>query len=236
MKRKRYETRSLTKRLKKCAGAWLWRQTKIKNFNDLATNDPISKERKFIHVHKNGVTVLHDCLALRQAIVSTGKKIDYYSREPLNTVEMNRLDRLCKKVRPDLGDLDEDIQQTRMKKDRKSYIDFVWNDRSRQVHHIVLQINACINDKFQKHFTSYLMNHHLLPHYRNLMHKLCSLDRNRAEKLHQEHLNVFKPENEMFDDLLSLTWFAAHVGVKGNLARRYISLDIEEEEIHHFLV
>lgn len=231
----RYNTRTRTKRLKSEAGSWLWRLTKIRNFNDLATDEPITKDRRFTHVHKNGVTVLHDCISLRRAIISTGKKIDYYSREPLSAVEMSRLDRLCKRVDPHLKNIDEEIQIYKMKKDRKNFIDFVWDNRERTLYHIVMQLNACINDKYQKHFTSYLMNHHLLPTYKNEMYKLCELDRKRAEKLHKEHLTYFKPDEDMFHDMLSLVWFAAHVGVEGNLAQRYVTLDIEEDELGHCL-
>lgn len=232
-KRKRhvYHTRSSVKRLKKGAGAWLWRQTKIKNFNDLATDEPIVKDRKFVHIHDNGTTVLHDCLSLRKAIISTGKKMDYYSRQPLNGIEMSRLDKLCKKIDPDLKDIDEEISRKKTIKGRKQFIEFVWEDRERTIRNVVLQINACINDKYQKHFTSFLLNHHLMPKYKNEMHKLCMLDRKRASELHQSHLEVYKPDDNMFDDILSLVWFTAHVGVEGDIAQKYITLEVEDDEI-----
>lgn len=234
-KRKRYGTRANTKKLKMEAQSWLWRLTKIRNFNDLATDEPILKDRKFSHVHSNRVTILHDCFSLRKAIIATGNKIDYYSKEPLTVVEMNRLDRLCKHVDPDLKDIDEEIHTYKLKKNRKNFIDFVWTNKEHFLYNIILQINACINDKYQRHFTLYLISEHLFPTYKNEMHKLCELDRSRAERLHMKHLEYFKPDDEKYSDSLSMVWFTAHVGVKGDLARQYIDLNLEDTDIEYCL-
>lgn len=237
LKRKRYITREVAKKIKfgSHIQSWLWRMTKIRNYNDFVTDDPIPKHRLFVHVHNNGVTTRHDCMALRQAIITTGKKIDYLSREPFNSVEMSRLDRICRRVDPKLGDIDEDIDKQKEKKERKEFVEFVWSNRENELCVLVDQINVCINDKYQPHFMMYLLNNHLLNRYRIIMKNMCELDKERAERLFQTHSRQYTPDDSRFEDLLSLIWFVVGVGVRGDLVRRYIQLEVDDDSIAAFL-